>query len=101
MNFSRSEYCEFRKCGKITWLKKNRPEGLAKTREALLKYCGLDTLATVKLREALKNPQNERKNGAMITTGKARVSGFDALVFRVMELDAPADRRGRLLVSSL
>ena len=48
---SKSKYCGLWQCPKIQYIK---PEEQKKTRENLLKYCGLDTYAMVKVWEDLK-----------------------------------------------
>ena len=51
---SKSRYTAFCQCQKNLWLNLNKPEEAAASREALLRYCELDTWAMVKVWEKLK-----------------------------------------------
>lgn len=51
---SKSRYTAFCQCPKNLWLNLNKPEEAAASREALLRYCELDTWAMVKVWEKLK-----------------------------------------------
>lgn len=51
---SKSRYTAFCQCPKLLWLTVNKPEEAAASREALLRYCELDTWAMVKVWEKLK-----------------------------------------------
>ncbi len=64
-SLSKSSYCSGVQCHKMLWLKEHRPaafaamdkmspEEMSACRANLLKYCGLDTFAMVKVLEKLQ-----------------------------------------------
>ena len=56
---SKSRYCRGIQCPKMLWLEKNKPEEVEKIRASLLKYCGLDTYAMVKVLAKLRDNVNK------------------------------------------